>query len=63
MISNILNQDHAALVKLCKSMKPEERLVAFLNHSRLIHQVYQAGKRSHGQFSKSRKSKNTHLEK
>jgi hypothetical protein len=46
MISRILEQDHAALIKLCKSMKPEERLVAFLNHSRLVHQIYRAGKAS-----------------
>lgn len=30
-------------IKICKAMKPEERLVAFVNHSRLVMQMYQAG--------------------
>ena len=44
MLSDILKKDRAALIRLSKAMKPEERLVAFLNHSRLIHQIHQAGK-------------------
>lgn len=30
-------------IKICKAMKPEERLIAFVNHSRLVMQMYQAG--------------------
>jgi hypothetical protein len=44
MLSGTLRKDHAALVELYKAMKPEERLIAFFNHSRLIHKVYQAGR-------------------
>lgn len=43
MISKILKKDHAALAGLSDAMKPEQRLVAFLNHSRFIRRVYQAG--------------------
>lgn len=32
-------------VRLSKRLTPEERLVAFFNHSRLISQIYQAGVR------------------
>lgn len=39
-ISEIQN-DHN--IKVCKAMKPEERLVAFVNHSQLLMQMYQAG--------------------
>lgn len=43
MESSILKKDHADLILLYKMMTPEERLVAFLNHSRLVHIFYQAG--------------------
>ncbi len=43
--SEILQQDYDGLVLLSKRMTPEERLVAFFHHSRLIHQLYQAGAR------------------
>jgi|GEM_PF-2056530 len=43
MTSDILKKDHEALIRLHKAMTPEQRLVAFLNHSRLIHQLYRAG--------------------
>lgn len=43
--SAIMRQDHEDLVLLSKRMKPEERLVAYFNHSQLIHQIYQAGVR------------------
>ncbi|MBI3319095.1 MAG: hypothetical protein HYZ89_00690 [Candidatus Omnitrophica bacterium] len=41
--SKILQQDRDNLVLLSKRMTPEERLVAFFHHSRLIRQLYQAG--------------------
>ena len=62
MISNVLKEDHAALLKLCKAMKPEQRLVAFLNHSRLIHRLYQAGKASRSQSSTPKARKKTRPE-
>ena len=43
MKSEILEKDHEDLIALYKRMSPEERLVAFFNHSRLIGEVYQAG--------------------
>jgi hypothetical protein len=45
MISAIMKKDHQGLMMLNKAMKPEERLLAFFNHSRLIHRLYQAGKK------------------
>ena len=44
MISNVLRKDNEALIELYKTMKPEQRLVAFFNHSRLIYKFYQVGK-------------------
>ena len=43
--SDILQKDRDSLVLLSKRMTPEERLVAFFHHSRLVHQLYQAGVR------------------
>ena len=43
MKSKILAEDHQDLIKLSQAMTPEERLLAFYNHSRLVHQLYQAG--------------------
>jgi len=40
----MLTKNRKALITAYKSMGPENRLMAFLNHSRLIHQLYQAGK-------------------
>ena len=59
MISGTLRKDHAALVELYKAMKPEERLIAFLNHSRLIHKVYQAGRSLRRRPAASPARKNT----
>jgi len=41
--SEVLHKDHDEMIALYKRMKPEERLVAFFNHSQLIHRLYQAG--------------------
>ena len=43
MKSKTLQQDHDGLIRLTQRMRPEERLVAFLNHSRLMHQLYRSG--------------------
>ena len=45
MKSSIIEKDHQALTKLCQAMTPEERLIAFLNHSRLIQRLYHTGKK------------------
>lgn len=39
MKSPILQQDHDDLIKLNQSLSPEERLVAFFHHSRLLSQL------------------------
>ena len=39
MNSPILKQDHDALIKLNRSLSPEERLMAFFNHSQLLTQL------------------------
>jgi|GEM_PF-5860389 len=44
-VSTIITKDYEALIKLCKKMKPQERLVAFYNHSRLLNQVQEAGRK------------------
>jgi len=44
MKSTILLKDQQALIRLHKTMTPAQRLVAFLNHSRLIARLHQAGK-------------------
>lgn len=41
--SKILKRDGEEIALLCKSMKPEERLVAYFQHSQLVHLIYQAG--------------------
>ena len=41
--SKILQKDQEDLIALHKSMTPREKLVAHLNHSQLITQLYQAG--------------------
>ncbi len=43
MKSKILQKNHEELVDICRAMSPEDRLLAFLNHSKLIHQIYQSG--------------------
>ena len=43
MESKILQKNREELVEICRAMSPEDRLSAFLNHSELIHQIYQAG--------------------
>jgi hypothetical protein len=43
--SKILQKDRDDMIALCKRMKPEERLLAFYHHSRLISQIYEAGVR------------------
>ena len=41
--SAILEQDREELVRRCRRMTPEERLVAHVNLSRLMSQIHQAG--------------------
>jgi hypothetical protein len=43
MISNLLTEEREALIRLYRNMTPEQRLVAFLNHSRFIQHLYRAG--------------------
>ena len=43
MKSKISKTQHDDIIRICKRMKPAERLVAFFNHSRLMMQIYQAG--------------------
>lgn len=43
--SPILSKDRESSIRLYKKMKPEERLIAFFHHSRLMNQIYQAGMR------------------
>jgi hypothetical protein len=45
MKSKIIESKYAGMVKLCRQMTPEERLVAFLNHSQSIARIRQAGER------------------
>lgn len=39
----MLQKNREELVEICRAMSPEDRLSAFLNHSELTHQIYQAG--------------------
>ena len=39
MKSKILEKDREALIKLNRSMSPEERLMAFFHHSQLLAQL------------------------
>lgn len=43
MKSKVLQQDHEDIIALHRAMKPEERLIAFFNHSKLIQQLHQSG--------------------
>ena len=43
MKSALRQKDHEDLIRIHKKMTPEERLIAFYNHSRLMAQIYQAG--------------------
>lgn len=43
--SKIAEEDREALLRRSQRMKPEERLVAYLWHSQLLHRLYQAGLR------------------
>ena len=43
MKSKILQKEKDELVKLYKSMSPEQRLAAFFNHSFLMYHLAQAG--------------------
>lgn len=45
MKSKIIENKHTSMIKLCRQMTPEERLVAFLNHSQLIAKIRQAGEK------------------
>jgi hypothetical protein len=58
MRSKITRKDNEDLVKLCQSMKPGERLVAFLNHSRLIHRLHKAGQSSRKRSIRTKRKKN-----
>lgn len=42
MKSNVSLEDRKALIELYRSMSPQKRLVAFLNHSRLLHKFHKA---------------------
>ncbi len=55
--SQILKRDREEIVLLCKRMKPEARLVAFLQHSQLVHRMYQAGLDYRSRLSPSRKKR------
>lgn len=55
MHSKILQQDQDDLIRISKSMTPEERLEAFYNHSQLMTQVYLAGSKFRNQASRSNK--------
>lgn len=57
--SEILKKDREDMSKLCKRMKPEERLMAYLNHSQLIQQIYQAGVRYRSGLLSSSKKKSS----
>ncbi len=41
--SEMLQKDRDNLVLLAQRMTPEERLMAFFHHSKLVYQLYQAG--------------------
>ena len=41
--SAIIRQDRADLIRRARRMTPEERLEAFVRHTKLINQVYEAG--------------------
>ncbi|OGX13322.1 MAG: hypothetical protein A3I71_06570 [Omnitrophica WOR_2 bacterium RIFCSPLOWO2_02_FULL_63_16] len=56
--SQLLNREREEIVLLCKRMKPEARLVAFLQHSQLVHRMYQAGVDYRSGVSPSRKKRN-----
>lgn len=43
--SKIVEEDREALSRLSQRIKPEERLVAYLRHTQLLHRLYQAGLR------------------
>ena len=53
MKSRVLTKGQQDLIKLSKAMTPQQRLVAFLNHSRLVYRLYQAGKRHRLKFKGS----------
>lgn len=42
-MSSILQKDREEAVALSKRLTPEERLVAYYHHSRLMAQMYRAG--------------------
>jgi hypothetical protein len=56
MKSKLMQQDHDALIKMHKSMTPEERLMAFYHHSRLMMHVHEAGKELRNRSSSSSKT-------
>jgi len=41
--SELMRQDHEAMLACSRRMTPEERLVAFFHHSQLVYQLYRAG--------------------
>ena len=43
MKSKILQKQSEEVVKLCKKMKPQDRLVAYFHHSHLVNKMFQAG--------------------
>jgi hypothetical protein len=46
MKSAVLQHDREEILALSRRLTPEERLVAYYHHSRLIAQMYQAGVRA-----------------
>ena len=55
MKSKILQKDQDDLIKLSQKMTPEERLVAFFNHSHLMSKIQKAGQRARFKRKKSQK--------
>ena len=55
--SEILRRDYEEMIALHKRMSPEERLVAYFNHSRFLYQIYQVGVNYRSHLSPSAREK------
>ena len=53
--SDLCRKDHEDIIELNKRMKPEERLIAYFNHSESLYQIYQAGVNYRSHFSSKEK--------
>jgi len=51
MKSKILAEDRKDLVKLSRSLSPQQRLLAFLNHNQLLAQLSKAKRTNHANNS------------